>query len=124
MSTVGTTVEIDAGPMTAETTREGSIVSDEPPGGLGGGSGRGIRDTRLVARAVAERWPIPRALRGPLIERLATIAMDPEASPREVAAAARAILGASKINLEAVAATIKAHEHAELSARVAELEAR
>ncbi len=94
------------------------------PGGLGGESGRGIRDVRLVERALKERWPIPKALRGPLIERLARIVRDSEASPREAISAARAILQASKINLELIGATIRADEHENLTARVAELEER
>jgi hypothetical protein len=61
-----------------------------------------------VERALRERWPIPKALRGPLIDRLAGIVQDPEASPREATSAARAILSASKINLEVVTAIIKA----------------
>ena len=92
-------------------------------GGLGGTSGRGARDTRLVARALAERWPIPRALRGPLIDRMARIVTDPDASPREATAAARAILSASKINVDLIGATIKAHEHEDLADRLAALEA-
>lgn len=96
----------------------------EPPGGLGGTSGRGVRDARLVERAVRERWPIPNALRGPLINRLAGIVQDPESSPREATAAARAILTASKINLDGIDATIKAQSHEELTAKLAELEAR
>ncbi len=55
----------------------------EPEGGLGGTTGRGIRDTRLVERALRERWPIPKALRGPLIDRLAGIVQDPEAALTE-----------------------------------------
>lgn len=94
----------------------------ESPGGLGGPSEHGARDTRLVERAVRERWPIPKALRGPLIERLAGIVQDPGASPREATAAARAILSASKINLDGIAATIKAAEHEDLAARLAALE--
>jgi hypothetical protein len=37
----------------------------EPEGGLGGNLGpvRGIRDIRLVERALRERWPIPKAIR-------------------------------------------------------------
>src|SRR4051812_39419563 len=95
-----------------------------PPGGLGGRAGRSARDTRLVERALRERWPIPKALRGPLIERLAGIVQDPDASPREATAAARAILSASKINLDGIGATIKAQEHAELVARIEALEGR
>jgi hypothetical protein len=93
-------------------------------GGLGGNlaPGRGIRDTRLVERAIRERWPIRRSIRGPLIERLAEIVQDTESSPREVTSAAKAILSASKINLETIAATIKAREHDELVGRIEELE--
>ena len=100
--------------MTGETTE----------GGLGGASGRGTRDTRLVERALRERWPIPKALRGPLIERLAGIVQDPNASPREATSAAKAILTASKLNLDGIAATIKAQEHSELVARIEALENR
>jgi hypothetical protein len=91
---------------------------------LGGRSGRGIRDTRLVAKALAESWPIPRNLRRPLVARLAGIVQDPDASPREATAAARAILLASRINLDAVAATIRAREHEELAERIVALEER
>jgi hypothetical protein len=93
-------------------------------GGLGGTCKRAARDTRLVERALRERWPIPKALRGPLIDRLAGIVQDPDASPREATSAAKAILTASKINLDTITATIKAQEHEELCERVEELERR
>ncbi len=98
----------------------------QPEGGLGGNfvPGRGIRDTRLVERALRERWPIPKAIRKPLVERLAEIVEDTASSPREVISAAKAILSASKLNLETITATIKAREHEELIERVAELERR
>jgi hypothetical protein len=93
----------------------------EPTGSLGGTAGRATRDTRFVERASRERWPIAKVLRGPPIERLARIAQDPDASPREATAAARAILTASKINVDLIGATIQAEEHEELSDRVAQL---
>ena len=98
----------------------------QPEGGLGGdhAPGRGIRETRLVERALRERWPIPSAIRKPLIERLAEIVEDTASSPREVISAAKAILSASKLNLENITATIKAREHEDLVERVAELERR
>ena len=86
------------------------------------GPGRGIRDTRLVGRGLRERRPIPKAIRKPLIERLAEIVHDTDSSPREVTSAAKAILSASKINLETIAATIKAQEHEEVIGRIEELE--
>jgi hypothetical protein len=98
----------------------------QPEGGLGGNlrPGRGTRDTRLVERALRERWPIPKAIRKPLIERLNEIVQDTESSPREVTSAAKAILSASKINLDGIASAIKAQEHEELVQRVEELEQR
>jgi len=54
-------------------------------------TGRGIRDARLVERVRRERWPVPNALRGPLIDRLAN-RTNPEASLREATSAAKALL--------------------------------
>jgi hypothetical protein len=93
-------------------------------GGSGGTSAPGIRTTRLVERALRERWPIPKALRKPLIERLVEIVQDTGSTPREVTSAAKAILSASKLNLEAIATTMKAQEHDELVRRVEEMEHR
>jgi hypothetical protein len=93
-------------------------------GGSGGATAPGIRTTRLIERALRERWPIPKSIRKPLIERLNEIVQDTESSPREVTSAAKAILSASKLNLETITATIKAQEHEELVARLSELEQR
>ena len=65
------------------------------------------------------RGPAPR-----LIKRLAKITRDKAASPREITSAAKAILSASKINLESIATVMKAQEHEELVDRVEELEKR
>jgi hypothetical protein len=78
----------------------------------------------LIERALAEQWPIPKKLRKPLIERLNEIVQDTGSSPREITSAAKAILSASKLNLESITATIKAQEHEELLERVEELEGR
>jgi hypothetical protein len=98
----------------------------QPEGGLGGNlrPGRGARDTRLMERALRERWPIPKAIRKPLIDRLYEIVEDTGSSPREVTSAAKAILAASKLNLESITATMKAQEREELIERLAELERR
>jgi hypothetical protein len=84
----------------------------------------GIRTTRLLERVLRERWPIPNAIRRPLIERLYEIVQDTESSPREVTSAAKAILTAGKLNLEAITATMKAREHEEFAERLAVLEQR
>src|SRR3954471_11495405 len=91
-------------------------------GGLGGPSRRGARDPRLVERALRERWPIPKALRGPLIERLAGIVQNPDASPREATSAAKAILTASRLNLEVVSKAIEADKHENVLRRLEALE--
>jgi hypothetical protein len=98
----------------------------QPEGGLGGNlrPGRGSRDTRLTERAMRERWPIPKAIRKPLIDRLYEIVEDTGSIPREVTSAAKAILAASKLNLESITATMKAQEREELIERLAELERR
>jgi hypothetical protein len=83
-----------------------------------------VKTTRLIERALAEQWPIPKKLRKPLIDRLNEIVQDTGSSPREVTSAAKAILYASKLNLEIITATIKAQEHEELVGRLEELEQR
>jgi hypothetical protein len=81
-----------------------------------------MKDTRLIERALHERWPIPQTLRRPLVERLGKIIQDPDASPREVVSAARAVLAASRINLEALSVVAKVREGEEIIARIDELE--
>jgi hypothetical protein len=81
-----------------------------------------MKDARLVERALRERWPVPQALRRPLVERLGKIVQDPKASPREAVAAARALLAASRINLESTAVAAKLRETEEIGALLAELE--
>jgi hypothetical protein len=52
------------------------------------------------------------------VDRLAATINDPAASPREATAAARAILEASRVNLESIRTTIAAEEHEHPSAAV------
>jgi hypothetical protein len=94
----------------------------EPQGGSGGETRRRVHDIRLVERALRERWPIPKALRKPLIERLNEIVQDTGSTPREVTSAAKAILSASKLNLEIITAAIRADEHEHVRRELAALE--
>jgi hypothetical protein len=57
-------------------------------------------DPRLVERAVRQRWAISEPLRAALPGALARILADPQASPRNKIAAARAVLHADALNLE------------------------
>ena len=98
-------------------------MSDEAQGGLGGTSARTTRDTRLVERAMRERWVISESLRRSLMVRLGQIVEEKSgAGSREVISAAKTILAASKINLENVSAIIKAEKHADLEPRMDEIE--
>jgi hypothetical protein len=63
-------------------------------------------------------------MRKPLIDRLNEVVQDTSSTPREVVSAAKAILYASKLNLETITAAMKAQEHEELLDRLAEIEER
>ena len=58
-----------------------------------------IREANLIRRAIKERWPIPKAVRGRLAKRLQEI-LEESKDARSVVAAARALLTADKINQE------------------------
>jgi hypothetical protein len=100
---------------------------DERPsdaGGVGGSLSARHSPGRLEARALAEHWPISPEDRTRIIDNLLAIVTDPKAKRRDRTAAARALLSASSVNLAAVTAAVRAQEHEELVARLAELEQR
>jgi hypothetical protein len=57
---------------------------------------------RLAERALRESWPVPAELRPELVRILAELARSPEGSPRERTSAIKALLRASRLNLEAI----------------------
>lgn len=57
-----------------------------------------IRDTRMMAKALEQRWPLNENARKAIISRLLRIIADNQSSPREVTAAAKALLAAEKQN--------------------------
>jgi hypothetical protein len=59
-------------------------------------------DARLAERALRESWPVPAELRPELVRILAELARSAEASPRERTSSIKALLQASRLNLEAV----------------------
>jgi hypothetical protein len=61
-------------------------------------SSMSVRDTRLMERALRERWPIKQEYREAIIKRLIRIIADPASSAREVASASRALLAAEAQN--------------------------
>ena len=61
----------------------------------------GIRDTRLIARAIRQKWPIPDDKRKPLIDRQIEIATSKEVSPGEATSAFKSLLAANAQNIAA-----------------------
>jgi hypothetical protein len=59
-----------------------------------------VRDTRLKAKAIMQRWPIPEELRSAMIKSMIAIVADKTKSPRERTSAFKAILAAEKQNQE------------------------
>ena len=59
-----------------------------------------IRDTRLMERALRERWPIPQELRERIVLNLIAIVANKNLSPRERTSAAKALLHADALNVE------------------------
>ncbi len=72
----------------------------EPVGDIGGLRAKGLNDTRLLERALRERWPIPDQYREPIINRQVRIAMDPNSSPREATSAARCLVSMEQQNAD------------------------
>ena len=60
----------------------------------------GIRDTRMMARALRERWPIDDRQRELMMRVLMQIAADPSNSPRERTSAIKALISADRNNIE------------------------
>ena len=61
----------------------------------------GVRDTRLITRAIRQRWPIPADKRAALIDRQIEIATSKDVSPGESTSAFKAVLAANQQNIEA-----------------------
>lgn len=61
----------------------------------------GTRDTRLLERALRERWPIPEQFRAAVVKRLLAVIAKKNAKPREIISASRALFQADSVNIEA-----------------------
>jgi hypothetical protein len=57
-----------------------------------------IQETRMIARALTQRWPIKPEYRNLIVNQLMKVIASPDASPREKTAAAKALLSAEKQN--------------------------
>jgi hypothetical protein len=87
--------------------------------------GRGVRSrdpgAKLAERALRERWPVPPDRLPGLVTILLELAESPATRPRERIAATKALLGASKLNLEALKVAMLAEEFELLRDRLAGL---
>lgn len=72
-------------------------MSDETPANDAQASPT-CKDTRMIARALSRRWPIPEEMKEALIKRQLAIAIDPKVKPREATAAFRSLVAAEAQN--------------------------
>jgi hypothetical protein len=75
----------------------------DPMGDYGGGvSAKRVRleETRMLERALRERWPIPEHYREAIVTRQIRIAIDPGSSSREATSAARCLVSMEGQNLD------------------------
>jgi hypothetical protein len=79
-------------------------------------------DAQLAERALREGWPVPADRKPELIAKLIEVALASDTAPRERVSAIKALLSASKVNLEALRVSMAAAEFEELAARLAALE--
>ena len=104
--------------------------TSEPPGGLGGSRGEdhdellrdGIKQTRLLSRAIKLGWEIPEDLRPAIIARLTGVLRTPGLSPRELRSAANGLMATIKLEHDALDLAIRVDEHARLVARLEAVE--
>ena len=83
-----------------------------------------MKNTRLLELGLSEHWNVPQEIRGPIIERLKTIALAEDTSPREAVSAAKALLAASRLNLDTIKVAMDAETHETLIKRIEELESK
>jgi len=58
-----------------------------------------LKDTRMLAKALEQRWPIHSEYREHIVRHLMMIVLSDDSSPREKTSAARALLSADKLNM-------------------------
>ena len=78
-------------------------------------------ELRLYERAIRQGWDVPAAVRAEVIGMLAAIVRDPRARRRDRTAAARALLQATRVDLDAIRVAQGA-QYEELARRLEALE--
>jgi hypothetical protein len=59
-----------------------------------------VQETRMMARALTQRWPVPPEYKTIIVKQLMKVIADPQSSPREKTSAAKALMAAEKQNQE------------------------
>jgi len=80
-------------------------------------------DTRLYVQALREAWDVPVAKRIKVVEMLLEIALNPNGKPRERTAAARVLLGAGRLNVTAIRASLVVDDRDLLVEKLTKIEA-
>ena len=57
-----------------------------------------LSETRMIARALVQRWPIKQEYREAIVKQLLKVVVDPNSTPREKTSAAKALLAAEGQN--------------------------
>lgn len=83
---------------TANGSQDPSGGEGDCRGGANGEKRKRISDTRLLERAIKQRWPIPDEFKEAIIKRQTAIAIDPNVSVRNATSAARAVISAEGQN--------------------------
>ena len=111
--------------MTTDTTTAAPLPQ-ENAGGLGATFLEpGIRNTRLLEKAIRQRWPILPEYRQAILLRQTRIAVDPKSPNREAIAAARCIKDMESQNQTDEHQSIpKRHEHHHVASSMTAAEAR
>src|SRR5262245_12468267 len=73
-----------------------------------------VEEIRLYKLALAQAWAISPAMKRQVMARLSEVLYDRTASPRELTAAARAVISATGQNLAAVDTALRARQSEEL----------
>lgn len=95
------------------------VCADDGPGS-GGPAGR----YPLMERVERERWAVPAQLSASAYERLHEIVDDATAKPRQILAAAKALIAISRLNHANIELTIKVKQLEQMDQRMTKIEER
>jgi hypothetical protein len=78
------------------------------------------QDLRLTIRALNQQWPVADDMKANVLKTLISVASGANSRPRDAVAAGKAILLATKINLDAIRLSVEAKEKEDVIEKVAD----